>query len=795
VLRINQKNYEEAYISHPDGRADIFIYGLKMRNRSLNGDIVYVKILPKCEWKELLEELKNLEIVTSAVNGCLDKAGISNKKLKTKNDGSKTDKMRKDVKNPSIDTNNSSSSSHNSLKDYIHEMSSRNKNMDVTSFHPLLDLFPPDNVIRTGKVVGIAERVHNRCGAGTLKLISDKNKTMALFSPRDYKIPRILIPAKSCPENFFNRPDDFKNVMFIGRIVNWYENKTMPIGEIIRNVGNYGEIEPETQAILFENNIDFSDFSEEVLSCLPADLPWKIPEEELKNRRDFRRSCVFTIDPESARDLDDALSCEHLGNGLYEVGVHIADVSYFVKPNTKLDQCAASRSTSVYMVQRVIPMLPRLLCEQLCSLNPGVNKLTFSVVWRLTDEGEILDEWFGRTVIRSCVKLSYSHAQGFIDNPKKIWNENELPEIANGFTIPDVVSKVLQLYQISKCLKEKRVKSGTLRLDQIKLTFSLDKESSMPRGFAIYEHLESHSLIEEFMLLANMAVAHKILQHNPQTAVLRRHPLPSAKALKDFLTTCKSLNLNLDASSAGALQQSLNAITEDGTDGSAAKAQIIVSLCLKSMQQALYFCSGEILDHELWRHYALNVPLYTHFTSPIRRYPDVLVHRLLARSLGYDVTDCKVLDSSIDLQRQCVHSNQKKSNSKTANDKSIELFFAIFVKECGPLEEDGMVCNVLDRSFDVYIFKLATTKRIYCEKLPLDSFSHEKKDGISRLILLWSATESQPVQYEQVVAILTHIKCLLVASADDTLKWNVSCFSFQFISLYNNNLKSIFILI
>ena len=414
-----------------------------------------------------------------------------------------------------------------------------------------VDLIPGNMVIRTGKVVGIAEQKHSRACTGRLKLMADRSRDNALFSPADHRLPRLVIPSISCPPGFFERPQDFENTLFVARIKSWEANSQFAMGELARSLGEAGEIEPETEGILMENDIDCSEFSEEVLSCLPQELPWIIPADEYANRRDLTKECIFTIDPMTARDLDDALSCESLGDGMYEVGVHIADVSYFVKPKTDLDDVASSRSTSVYLVQKVIPMLPRLLCEQLCSLNPDEARLTFSVIWKINERGEIFEEWFGRTIIRSCVKLGYNHAQGFIDDPEREWSVEELPPISTPFTSSMIRDRVLNLNKIAVNLRNQRFDNGALRLDQVKLQFHLDKETGLPSGWSVYEQKDSNRLVEEFMLLANMAVAHKIQKSFPEFAVLRRHPPPQNKMLDDLEATCSSLGVPIDASSAG----------------------------------------------------------------------------------------------------------------------------------------------------------------------------------------------------------------------------------------------------
>ncbi|CAF1685861.1 unnamed protein product, partial [Adineta ricciae] len=247
----------------------------------------------------------------------------------------------------------------------------------------------------------------------------------------------------------------------------------------MENLGDADTVEAQSKAILMENDIRDEEFSEEVIKCLPLEKDtWTIPDEEFSKRLDLRQQCIFTIDPATARDLDDALSCEQLANGHYKVGVHIADVSYFVREQTPLDTEAAQRTTSVYLVERVIPMLPRLLCDRLCSLNPDEDRLTYSVIWTMNEQGDILDEQFTRSIIRSCVKLSYDHAQDIIEHPDKQFQSNDLPSITNNFTVNDITRTVLQLYKISKALRSKR--AGALTLNQPKLQYQMKADTKIP---------------------------------------------------------------------------------------------------------------------------------------------------------------------------------------------------------------------------------------------------------------------------------------------------------------------------
>nr|KAF6450013.1 DIS3 like 3'-5' exoribonuclease 2 [Molossus molossus] len=406
-------------------------------------------------------------------------------------------------------------------------------------------------------------------------------------------------------------------------------------------------------------------------------------------------------------------------------------------------------------------MLPRVLCEELCSLNPMTDKLTFSVIWTLTSEGKILSEWFGRTIIRSCTKLSYEHAQSMIESPTEKIPEQELPPISPEHTSAEVHQAVLNLHRIAKELRKQRFLDGALRLDQLKLSFTLDHETGLPQGCHIYEYRDSNKLVEEFMLLANMAVAHKIYRAFPERALLRRHPPPQTKMLNDLVEFCDQMGLPVDFTSSGALNKSLTEIFGDDKY-SLARKEVLTNMCSRPMQMALYFCSGMLRDREQFRHYALNVPLYTHFTSPIRRFPDVVVHRLLAAALGY--RELPDVEPSV-LQKQADHCNDRRMASKRVHELSTGLFFAVLVKESGPLESEAMVLGVLNQAFDVLVLRYGVQKRIYCNALPLRSHHFQKVGKKPVLTLVWEPEDMEQEPVQQVITIFSLVEVVLRAEA------------------------------
>ncbi|CAL9689027.1 unnamed protein product [Knipowitschia caucasica] len=715
-LRINPKKYHDAFISCPDDGRDLFLDGIVARNRALNGDIVAVQVLPRDQWK--------------VVRSDSDCEGAYESDTSRKRTG----------KNVNQQLNRPEEIAHGQFSD--------------------------DELQRTAKVVYIVEKKHSRAASGFLRFLPDK--TFAMFSPTDHRVPRINVPLSACPQDFSSRPEDYANTLFICRIVDWPADNNFAQGLLAKSLGQAGEIEPETEGILIEYEVDFSDFTNEVLDCLPKNLPWIIPPEEMERRRDLRKQCIFTIDPATARDLDDALSCKLLPDGNYEVGVHIADVTYFMEEGNALDLMASERATSVYLVQKVVPMLPRLLCEELCSLNPLTDRLTFSVIWKLTPEGKILSEWFGRSVIRSCIKLSYDHAQSMIEAPEKLFTAEELPLFDPEHPIDEIHQAVLHLHAIAKNLRNQRFSGGALRLDQLKLSFTLDKESMMPQGCYVYQYRDSNKLVEEFMLLANIATAHHIHRHFPELALLRCHPPPKAKLVLHLQEVCKTLGIDMDFSSAGALQKTLNA-TVGNDQYSAARKEVLTHLCSRPLQMAQYFCSGLKRDEQQYKHYALNVPLYTHFTSPIRRYADVIVHRLLAASL-----DCGPMLGRVssEVQKQAEHCNDKKTAAKRVHELSTELFFGVFVKECGPLESEAMVMGVLDQAFDVLVLRYGVQKRIYPKQINgVEAFFKRNVGKTLELTLIWKRENPNEAPVQQVISIFTRVDVQLVTDRA-TLKYS-----------------------
>jgi DIS3-like exonuclease 2 len=485
-------------------------------------------------------------------------------------------------------------------------------------------------------------------GKGTdLKLGTGKNNNGVILAvhlvPTDPRLPKMSVNINNLPDVARARVEKgdltIKRELIAARIDGWNEDSYFPLAQVVDVLGAGCELETQIAAILFEHAICTTKFSSDSLSCLPAQS-WEVPEEEVTARRDLRHILTFTIDPPTAIELDDALSIEMVSDGVFRIGVHIADVAYFVQPNSSLDKEAQLRSTSVYMVQHRPSILPQELSQGCATLSPGLGRLTISVMWDVDSNGNILDRWIGRSVIFSCCKLSYDIVQDVIDAdfvPSNL-NESTIPQMYGKYQWKDVVKSLKSIYDVSQKLKDIRFRDGALSLGNSKLDFLFDEGGLPYDSYRCDEEIEACSLVEEFMLLANRSVAEVIASAFPDCALLRRHPEPNSRRLREFEVFCGRLGIELDASSSGQLHLSLSKIREKLKDDPFLFS-IIVSYASKPMQSALYFCTGDIKENkDEWAHYALSLPLYTHFTSPIRRYPDIVVHRLLLAVVDAEVS-------------------------------------------------------------------------------------------------------------------------------------------------------------
>ena len=496
-----------------------------------------------------------------------------------------------------------------------------------------------------------------------------------LFVPVNGSIPRIRIVTRQAKE--------LMNKRITVAIDSWDVNSMYPDGHYVSTLGEIYDNETESEVILLEHDIPHYQFSDDVLKCLPPS-DWKIEDSDYENRRDLRHVNVMSVDPPGCTDIDDALHAFELPDGNFELGVHIADVTHFVRDGSALDKEAAKRGTTVYLVDRRIEMLPKLLTNCLCSLMANEERLAFSVTWKMSPEGKILDVQFFKSVIKSRAALTYEEAQTIIDDP------SQSDERATSLRI---------LLRFARILKQKRMDAGALSLASPAVKFDLNTETMNPTDVELYQLRETNSMVEEFMLLANVAVATEISKQFPAFACLRRHPEPNPSKFSSLMKSLELVGANLDLSSSKALNQSLDKLHANTPTGDYFNTlvRIMVTRC---MEQAVYFISGD-LDKEQYRHYGLAAPIYTHFTSPIRRYADIIVHRLLGCAIGvYSLPD-SIMDKD-GMRVVMVEINKRNRMSQYAQRASVDLYTNVYFKDRNVVET-AYVSKVRDNAIQVFI--------------------------------------------------------------------------------------------
>lgn len=483
-----------------------------------------------------------------------------------------------------------------------------------------------------GEVVEVIERSKKQL-VGTIQI----SKGIAYFIPDNPVYRRdILIPGR-----MLNGAKSGEKVVVV--ITDWVAGTRSPLGEVRFVLGKPGENNVEMNAILAENDFPLA-FPETVLNeC--ADINPNIPEKEIRSRRDFRNVTTFTIDPADAKDFDDAISYEKLENGLHRVGVHIADVSYYVRPNSEIDKEAYSRGTSIYLVDRTIPMLPEKLCNELCSLKPNEEKLCYSAVFDLDDNAKVHKEWFGRTVINSNRRFTYEEAQEIIES-----QSGELAE------------EILNVHNLSQVLRKQRFDNHAINFETEEVKFKLD-ENSKPIGVYLKVQKEANFLIEEMMLLANRRVAEKIGKKSSKnkeikTFVYRVHDEPIEDKLATFKNFVGKLGYDLQAGNRKQFTESLNKMLEAAKEKN--EYGLLGKLSVRIMARAIYTTDNI-------GHFGLAFPYYTHFTSPIRRYPDLMVHRLLD-----DYLNQKPSANKVQFDEYCKHCSMMEQKATEAERASIK---------------------------------------------------------------------------------------------------------------------------
>ncbi|ORY24609.1 RNB-domain-containing protein [Neocallimastix californiae] len=658
-INISIYNYLEGTImANIDGEeTQILISGRASLNRAIQGDTVAVKLLPKEEWKT------NVSKIITTENDKDDEDNEVEDKKEDDNEKESPNKMETD------------------------------KNDENVAFN--------EKPIPTGKVVGIIKKNWRQyCGSidkNTVQKTTNHNATQnILVVSMDRRIPKIRIRTRQAQALMGKR--------IVVAIDSWGRNSLHPFGHFVRDLGDIGDRNTETEVLLLEHDVPYMPFSQQVLNDLP-------PEEDL------RYLDVCSIDPPGCTDIDDALHVRSLPNGNYEVGVHIADVTYFVKPNTAMDKEAAKRGTTVYLVDKRIDMLPALLGTNLCSLRSNVDRLAFSCIWELTPEAEIVNVHFTKSVIRSRASLSYEEAQDRNDDERMNDNITKGIRILNG---------------LAKKLKKKRMDNGALTLASPEVRFNLENDSQDPVDVEMKELKETNSLVEEFMLLANISVAKKIHSKYPESSLLRRHPTPPQSNFDVLIAAAESVGIKLECSSSKELADSLDKAIIPEQPYFNKLIRIMTTRC---MMQAVYFSSGTVSEKDYW-HYGLATEIYTHFTSPIRRYSDVIVHRLLAAAIDYGEGYSTDIIDKMKIQKICDVLNFRHRMAQQASRSSVELFTNLYFKD-RIVEEEGFIIRILKNGFVVLIPRYGIESIIYSES--------NNKSGTAKQIFTYEAKENKLV--------------------------------------------------
>uniref|UniRef100_A0A8D3B4M8 Exosome complex exonuclease RRP44 n=1 Tax=Scophthalmus maximus TaxID=52904 RepID=A0A8D3B4M8_SCOMX len=533
----------------------------------------------------------------------------------------------------------------------------------------------------TGKVVGIIKR-NWRPFCGMLNVSQIKESTRHLFTPADRRVPRIRIETRQASTLAGHR--------IMVAIDGWPKDSRYPNGHFVRSLGSAGEKDTEQEVLLLEHDVPHQAFSQAVLSFLPK-MPWAITPEDMVRREDLRHLSVCSVDPPGCTDIDDALHCRELENGNLEVGVHIADVSHFIRPSNALDKEAASRGTTVYLCGKRIDMVPELLSSNLCSLRSNVERFAFSCIWEMNHKAEVLKTRFTKSAINSKASLTYAEAQMRIDDT----NMND-----------EITKSLRGLNKLAKTLKRQRIDKGALTLSSLEVRFHMDSETHDPIDLQTKELMETNSMVEEFMLLANISVAQKIYDEFSECALLRKHPAPPPSNYDILLKAAKSKDVEIHTDSAKALADSLDGAKVDGFPYFNTLLRILATRC---MMQAVYFCSGMDSD---FHHYGLASPIYTHFTSPIRRYADIIVHRLLAVAIGADSTYPDLMDKHKQ-SALCNNLNYRHKMSQYAQRASVAFHTQLFFKSRGILNEEGYVLFVRKNAIIVLIPKFGLEGTVF----------------------------------------------------------------------------------
>lgn len=642
IFNVSPYNYLEGSVHVPAFEKSLLVFGRENSNRAVSGDVVVVEVLPKEQWKAPSSKIIEEETLNKNENADVEEG-----------EAVITERERR------------------ALQEEVKRVQGKS-----------IEGRPQP----TARVVGIVKRnwrqyvghVDHDSVKSTVK--QSRTQQMVFLIPMDKRIPKIRVRTRQAGEMLGKR--------VLVTIDSWNRESRYPMGHFVRSLGELESKGAETEALLLEYDVQYRPFPKTVLDCLPPEgHDWRVPtspdDPGWKGRRDLRDLLVCSIDPPGCVDIDDALHAHPLPNGNFQVGVHIADVSHFVKPNNAMDKEASTRGTTVYLVDKRIDMLPMLLGTDLCSLKPYVERYAFSVLWEITPDAEIVSADFTKSVIRSREAFSYEQAQLRIDD------QSQQDELTQGMRT---------LLMLSKKLRQKRYDAGALNLASPEVKVQTESETSDPVDVQTKRLLDTNSLVEEFMLLANITVARKNYEALPQTALLRRHAAPpknNFEELANQLKVKKSMELRVDSSKA--LADSLDTCIDSNEPFFNTLVRIMATRCMMSAE---YFCAGTQAYPE-FRHYGLASEIYTHFTSPIRRYADLEAHRQLAAAIEYEPLDSS-LHSKSKLEGICKNINVRHRNAQFAGRASIEYYVGQALKG-RVIDEEGFVMRIFSNGVVVFV--------------------------------------------------------------------------------------------
>lgn len=741
ILRVNKKNRSDAYVTTQDGLldADIFICGSKDRNRALEGDLVAIELLDVDEvWgqKREKEEKKKRKDISEATRGTNVSGGNTDSNTDAASDTSgQTGGMRR--------------------RGSLRQRPTQKKNDDVEVEGQSLLLVEEEEIsdeqkpLYAGHVVAVIERVAGQMFSGTLGLLRpssqatkekqeaeraareghnsrphqqerhQENPRIVWFKPTDKRVPLIAIPTEQAPRDFVENHQAYANRIFVACIKRWPITSLHPFGTLVEQLGEMGNAKVETDALLRDNNFGPDEFSDAVTRNVGFDS-WALEnegEEFVSARKDLREEFTFSITKKETAEVNNAFTIKKAREGAWEISVHIADVTHFIKPNSLVDREAKKRGTAVELVNRYVPMLPAKLSEDLASLKPGEDRLAWTVTFTVEeDTGKVDEEVFiGKTIIKNDRSITFDEVEKMFSGQGEEVDES----LKTGATA---------LQRLTKKLRQQRYGANAADLPALRLLFQSDDEN-VPNEENIFESRPAYDVLEEILIKTNALVAEKLVGALPEKALLRRQSPPAPRRLKTFGDRINRLGYSVDTSSSAGLINSLyNLEDPDVRKG-------LETLLIKGLPRAKYAVDGKIAEKQR-NHFIYNLPVYTHFTTPLRRYVDIVVQRQLEAALSNGTIE--FTEDQEALQKTADQCNVKKDSAKNAQEQSIHIELCRAVDKRRQENDGELICEaivicVYESAFDVLIPEYGFEKRVHCDQLPLKKAEFDKTNRVLEL--------------------------------------------------------------